>query len=98
MSRVPCCVPHCRRTRRPWDGMGANPEWICGKHWPQISKVLRRRDAKLLRRYRKKFGNNNPWAYPGGSPERIESVRLAKLLERSWAACKAQAIERAMGI
>lgn len=96
--RLSCCVPFCRRTRRMEDGMKPETEWICGKHWPLVSKTLRRRDSKLLRRYVRKFGRNDFWQYQAGSPERIEAVRLARLLEKSWQRCKAQAIERAAGI
>ena len=96
--RICCCIPFCRRTRKPWEGMNETSEWICGKHWPLVSKTLRRRDSLFLRRYKKRFGTNSFWCYPAGSPDRIEAARLARLCEMSWERCKKQAIERAAGI
>lgn len=94
-DRLSCCVPHCRRTRKNPDGYKA---WICGKHWQLVPKHLRRRDRKLVRRYVRRFGRNPFWHFPGGSPERIEAVRLTRLCEKSWEACKKKAIEGAAGI
>jgi len=93
--RIACCVPFCRRTFKEEPHVD---EMICGKHYRLASKILRRRRTRLVTRYRKKFGDNAPWAYPGGSPQRIEAVRLAKLCDVLWKKCKAQAIERAAGI
>ncbi len=95
VDRLSCCVPHCRRTTRNEDGYS---NWICGIHWRLVSKYRRRRDSKLVRRYVKKFGRTPFWHYPGGSPQRIEAVRLTSLCEKSWELCRKQAIERAGGI
>lgn len=45
-DRIPCLVPHCRRgTRRFPDG-----EFICGKHWPLVSRKLKLLMRKAKRR------------------------------------------------
>lgn len=94
-DRTPCCVPHCRRTKTLTQG---GTEWICGRHWPLVPKYMRRRDSMLLRRYIKRFGKTAFWEFPAGSKKRIEAARLARLLDKSWAIIRKQAIERAMGI
>lgn len=95
-ERISCCVPFCRRTIK-CEGPG-NYEWICGKHWMLISPTLRRRKYRLFRLYRRLFGDNGYWAYPAGSPKRLEAVRLDRLCDKAWDRCKAVAIERAAGI
>lgn len=94
-DRISCCVPFCRRTCRNDEGY---VEHLCGKHWRLADKHLRRRRGKIERRYRRRFGNTGFWEYPAGSSERIEAVRLWRLLDRLWERCKKQAIERAVGI
>jgi hypothetical protein len=49
-DRLPCCVPHCRRTRR---ADGTFSEWICGKHWLATSRAWRRRMFLFRRRGRR---------------------------------------------
>lgn len=94
-DRLQCIVPFCRRTTRNPEGYSA---WMCRDHWKMVSKYRRRRDSRLVRRYVKKFGRNNYWEYKGGSPERLEALRLANMCAKSWELCKRQAIERAAGI
>lgn len=94
-DRLSCCVPFCKRTRHNREGF---TDWICSVHWPAVSKTLKKRRSKLDRRYRLLFGSNPFWAYKGGSPERIEAVKLARICGKAWDACKRQAIERAVGI
>jgi hypothetical protein len=94
-NRITCCVPHCARTTKNDEH---TKEWICSVHWAQIPKYRRRRDSKLLRLYIKRFGKTAFWEFPAGSKKRIEAARLARLLDKSWAIIRKQAIERAMGI
>lgn len=95
ISRVHCCVPHCKRSYKSYD---ANVETICGKHWRLASPILRKRSVRLFRMYRNRFGDNHFSAYPGGSEKRLAAVRLHNLCSKIWDRCKKQVIERAMGI
>lgn len=94
-TRLSCCVPFCRRTRHNHEGFS---EWICGDHWRLVPPLLRKRKAKMFRLYRRRYGNNSFWAYPGGSPNRLGAVKLDRLCDKVWKACKKAAIERAAGI
>lgn len=96
-GRHACLVPHCRRTiaEEKLDGF---PDWICGVHWPLVPKRLKKRSTFLVRRYRKKFGNNHYSAYPGGSEKRLEALRLHRIWWKNWQIIKRTAIERAVGI
>jgi hypothetical protein len=82
--RIRCLVPGCRRTR----DLGREPterdEWICGKHWPLVSRALRAKGAGLRRRWRR-----------AGPKER---ERIAAALRWIWREMKRQATERAMGL
>lgn len=91
-SRSPCLVPFCRRTTK------GDHEWICDKHWPAVPKSWRRHLSLIVRRYRKRFGDNAYWAYPAGSPDRLEAVRLSRLWRKMWERCKRRAIEAAAGV
>jgi len=93
-ERQACCVPFCRRTHKP-DGHEA---WICGPHWrgtPARAKAVVR---KAARAYRRRFGNNAPWDYPAGSPDRLAAVEAYHAWRDAWEACKAAAIEAAAGL
>ncbi|CDX19846.1 conserved hypothetical protein [Mesorhizobium sp. ORS 3359] len=92
-KRVACCVPFCRRTRKP-----DCREWICGPHWLTVPPHIRRRKFKLFRRYRYLFGDQFWGAFPPGSPKRIMAVKLDRLCLKAWDRCKRVAIERAAGI
>jgi hypothetical protein len=92
-DRVSCCVPFCKRSTK-WDCS----EFLCGKHWPAIDARLRKRKYRLFRRRKHLFGDNASWTYPAGSPHRIQCVRLDRICDKAWNACKKQAIERAVGI
>ena len=96
-DRIPCCVPFCRRTASRAKFPGCT-EIICGKHWRMAPQVWRRRRSKLERMYKKRFGNNPPWMYPGGSPNRLAAVKLDHLIHALWERCKHRAIESAAGI
>lgn len=96
-SRIRCCVPFCRRTA-PRDKFPGCSEIICGKHGRMASKTLRLRYRRLFRRYRRNLGGLEYWDHPGGSPLRLEGVRLARILDRLWERYKHQAIESAAGI
>lgn len=95
-DRLSCCVPFCKRTRHNREGYSS--EWICGPHWRAIRPALRRRKSFIFRRYKRRFGRNGYWAYPAGSPDRLEAVRLDRLCDKVWDSCKKAAIERAAGI
>lgn len=45
-DRLHCLVPGCRRTTP----AGRFSEWVCPKHWPAVSRDLRRRYARAKRR------------------------------------------------
>lgn len=94
-ERLACCVIGCRRT---CSGDKGYTDFLCGTHWPMVSPHLRRRKSKLFRLYRRRFGDNPFWKYKGGSPDRLECVKLMRLCNKAWERCKVQAIERAMGI
>jgi len=91
-DRIQCLVPFCCRHR----AVDA-PEWICGDHWALVPKPFRRVHFRISRQYRKRCGNNQPWAYPAGSESRIESWRLIHRHRRIWKRIKAIAIQRAGG-
>lgn len=95
-GRIPCVVPFCRRTADAAKFEGC--EIICGKHWRMASGTLRRRHSRLIRRYRRRFGNRPYLEYPAGSPLRIEAVRLDSICQKAWERCKRAAIEAAAGI
>lgn len=98
-DRLRCCVPHCRRTRK---AGGAGDEWICGVHWPMVSKrtkLFRRLHGRFVRREVRR----NPkvleyWKMKPGSPARIRAVRMWGLSRLLWQRCKREAIERAAGL
>ncbi|RUW41512.1 hypothetical protein EOA37_09630 [Mesorhizobium sp. M2A.F.Ca.ET.015.02.1.1] len=92
-ERISCCVPFCRRTRKP----GCR-EWICHRHWMAIPMHIRRRKYKLDRLYRHLFGDQFWGAFPGGSPKRLMAVKLDRLCLKAWNRCKRVAIEKAAGI
>ena len=94
-DRIHCCVPFCRRTTK---DDGHVSEFLCSNHWPTISPHLRRRESKLRRLYKRRFGDYAFWHFPAGSPKRIEALKLRRLYEKAWERCKSQAIERAAGI
>lgn len=95
-DRIACCVPFCRRTRKN-DGDGG--DWICSIHWRGVPRMTVKQPLfKVVRQYRRKFGDEPFWAFKAGSPDRIEAVDLTREWEEAWEACKASAIERAAGI
>jgi len=96
-DRIPCCVPYCRRTASRAKFPHCS-EIICGKHWRLAPAAWRRRRSRLARRYRRRFGDNPPWHYPAGSPDRIDAVRLRRLDNQLWERCKKAAIEAATGL
>lgn len=97
-ERLRCCVPGCNRTKQ-CDGA---TEWICGKHWAVVSRRQRGRLADN-RRYIRRACRLEPlsrefWKLPPGSPARIKAVRMWDLHDAIWTRCKAEAIERAVGL
>lgn len=97
-DRVPCCVPFCRRTT----ARGHFREWICPKHWPAVSRRTKARKSANARFIRRELRRNplaaEYWKLPPGSKERVKAVRMWRLADAIWERCKAEAIERAMGI
>lgn len=77
-DRLECVVPLCRRTT-------AHPygEFICGKHWPLLSRAEKARFHRLKRMWRRRAA---------------ERRRIRLLIDREWERLKALAIERAFGI
>lgn len=45
-ERIRCLVPFCRRTT----AAGRFSEWVCGRHWRQVSRRLRTRYHRAKRR------------------------------------------------
>lgn len=88
-DRLPCLVPHCRRTRRQEpdpvnvDGQifDLMEEWICPRHWPLVPAEARRIYSAAKRRLRK-----------------LQNQKCAAVAARLWRRCKREAIERAAGI
>lgn len=88
-DRLPCLVPHCRRTCRqepdPVDIEGQTfnlmDEWICARHWPLVPAATRRLYSAAKRRLRK-----------------FRTKKCAAVASRLWRRCKREAIERAAGI
>lgn len=93
-DRTPCCVPFCRRTA-PRDDFS---EIMCGKHWRLAPSARRRVYTRIVRAYRRKFGTNGFWAYPPGSPQRLECVALTRRADVVWAVIKRMVVERAGGL
>lgn len=85
-----CCVPFCNgRSRKNWR------EWICGRHWRQVSTASRRASNRGWRQVER---DGDFWRHPGGSPERLAAVANLHAAEAAWAQCKVEAIEAGMGI
>ena len=95
-GRIPCCVPFCRRTASAAKFPNSS-EIICGK-CGSLAKAKRRRLRRLQRIYSRRFCGNAPWDYPAGSPQRLEAVRLNRLIDTAWVSLKRAAIEAAGGI
>jgi hypothetical protein len=95
--RISCCVPYCRRTTS-----AEFREWVCGKHWPLVSRqtkaTLRTAKARARRILRSKPQYREYWKLPPGSPARLSAVSMWARLDQAWANCKREAIERAVGI
>lgn len=96
-TRLPCCVPFCRRTTA-----GPFGEWICGKHWASVSRQTKRRRRcvmRLVERSRKRFHRQyaeQGWRWKPSQFERVEAAK--RLADALWQRCKREAIERAAGI
>lgn len=95
-ERLHCCVPFCSRTTRPERGF---TEWVCGKHWPLVSRRRKRAYSLTKRRVRKIVAKRPEyreyWKLPPGSPSRISAVSVWRRLDDAWDRCKREAIERA---
>lgn len=96
-DRIPCCVPFCRRTAAR-DRFPNCDEIICGKHWRMAPASWRRRQARLGRMYRRRYGGRGYWEFPGGSSDRLACLKLANMCNAMWNRCKKAAIEAAGGL
>jgi len=48
MTRISCCVPFCRRTRKP---VQVYEEWLCANHWRALPRDLRQEHSRLKRHF-----------------------------------------------
>lgn len=100
-DRHPCCVPYCRRTIAAAK-LPEGHEWICGKHWPLVSKAakaaLRLNGQRIRKVLRKRPEYAEYWKLPPGSPRRRRAVAMWRRNVQAWNRCKREAIERAAGI
>lgn len=102
-DRIPCVVPHCRRTARREPADDETTEVICGKHWRMIDKAVRARHKQMKRR---QDWLDRQWEKDGGddiadavNPKWPRIIRRwVRLRRKAWAHCKRQAIEAAGGI
>lgn len=101
-DRIACCVPFCRRTIARSRLPDEHNEWICGKHWPLVSRRLkaeyRLAKCRARRIIARKSVYREYWKLPPGSPGRVSAVSMWRRLDGIWERCKVDAIERAMGI
>lgn len=53
VTRLPCLVPFCRRTRgdRKNDPLRPGLEWICAEHWRLVDRSLKLKRRRLRRRH-----------------------------------------------
>jgi len=95
--RIPCCVPYCRRSTK--EGLS---DWVCGKHWAGVSRAMKAKYTAEKRQARKIIARKplyrEWWKYPSGSSDRLAAVAMWRRLDAIWDQCRAEAIERAMGI
>lgn len=93
-GRQRCCIMGCNRTFKD-EGFTVV---MCGGHWRMAPAHMRKRHAKLVRRYKREFGNNGFWDYPPGSEKRLAALRLAKMRDRAWDMCRKAVEQRSLGI
>ena len=94
-ARLRCLVPYCRRTRGPHKGelpIDEWEEWICGPHWRLVSQATKAEKNEAFRLFRKAARILDP-----AHREKVLG-RLGFRAARAWEKCKAEAIERAMGV
>lgn len=84
MSRINCCVPFCKRTRKP---INDATEWICGDHW----KIVRKNRRRVYGRHKKRWRRFGPeWT--------ADKYLFCRRIRRLWNSLKREAIERAAGL
>lgn len=93
-GRQRCCIMGCGRTYKD-EGY---TRIMCGAHWKMAPTYMRKRHTKLVRRYKREFGDNGYWQYPPGSEKRLAALRLAEMMDRAWELCRAAVADRSMGI
>lgn len=86
-TRLACCVPHCRYTRKPETEA---EEWICQKHYDAVPRLIRIEYEEARKRAIKADQRE------ADGLEVPESVYTRVL--NAFEACKAAAIEAAGGI
>lgn len=90
----PCLVEGCRNqtTRHGPAGEGstwietgkADAFYICSTHWRLVPKVLKRRDRRLIRHWKRICPTRRYWDYPGGSRERLKTIQVERLIRENW--------------
>lgn len=98
MHRIQCCIPFCQRTHRNDEGFS---EWICPRHWKNVSKRTRRKKSaseKIALRANQRF--RAEYDSQGGYQELQldRAVAAIALKNRIWERCKREAMEGAAGI
>jgi hypothetical protein len=53
MTRLACCVPHCRHTLKRTEKHTVFSEWICGDHWRMVPKIKRKAYGRRVRQWRR---------------------------------------------
>jgi len=88
MRRLSCCIPFCRATRgnRKNDPLRPGFEWICSRHWRDVPAAL-----KAEKRYWQRLSRR-------AKAKGLETPRIHARAFAAWEACKARAIETAMGL
>ena len=83
-----CCVPHCRnKSKLNWG------RYICGPHWRQVPKRLKRRLSRVRRLLIRKG-----WGAEGKRSWWLTDDRGRRPWDRAWAACERAAIRAATGL
>lgn len=97
-ERCRCLVPHCKRTT---GRVPVTHEWICSEHWRRVSRYTKRRRQVAKRLMRKADGRFRKLYHDqkGYTDEQLQAYEaVARIEQKSWERCKAEAIEKAAGI
>ncbi len=97
--RVNCLVPGCERGTTTLEPLPEGSVWlehpedrahrfICGGHWQQVPRYMKRRRSRLVREWRairRHHGITTYWELSPGSAPRLRMVQLERLIPRAWA-------------